>query len=266
MHRVRSKRASLTARGFPAAHSNVGAFTLIELLVVIIVIAALAALVVSKMDGAAERAEDIAIRSQMRVVAEGFVGSAEGPGFLADMKYLPGFQSEKLEHIQTGDLLSNARYPNSDFNPAVQRGWRGPYLRFTSGVQNTERVRNGAFPASDERRTEDDRTFLERAFYSNATTSPYGVEGNPAIADSWGNPIVVQVPPPSAFSNSTGIAKRFRYARLVSAGADGELQTPLNHRLAGLEPLPNGKVDTTLRGDDFVLFLNRHDSYEAEEL
>lgn len=198
MDRVRSKRASLTARGFPAARPRVGAFTLIELLVVCIVIAALAALVVSKVDNAAEDAEMIAARATMQTVAEAFTGSPAAPGYFADMKYVPGFQPAG---IKTRDLLTSVAYPDFDeFDPTTRRGWRGPYIRNANGI----------FPA-------------------NGGFDPtYGTAGEPTVLDPWGNPIVVQVP-----THSSDPAERFRYARLVSAGSDGALSTDLADPLAG---------------------------------
>jgi type II secretory pathway pseudopilin PulG len=228
-----------------------------ELLVVIVIIAALAGLVVSNIARTTDDAEAVAARATMQTIAEALTGSAAGSSYLADMKYVPAFSAANL---RTHDLLSASSYPAELFDPAKQRGWRGPYLRNAQGVQNTNTARNGTFPAGGERRTAGDATFLERGFFIDASTSPYGVTGDLATADPWGNPIVVQVPPASAFAGPADDAKRFRYARLVSAGADGALTTPRD-RLGGL--LADGT--TAARGDDLVLFLNRSDTYEAEE-
>ena len=223
---------------------------------VIVIIAALAGLVVGNVGRTTDDAEAVAARATMQTVREALTGSAAGPGYLADMKYVPGFRSV---NVRPHDLLFQDTQPT--FEPTTQRGWRGPYLRNATGVRNTNAARNGAFPASGERRTAGDATFLERGFFTDASTSPYGLTGDLAAADPWGNPILVQVPPASAFSGSTGDAKRFRYARLVSAGSDGALTTPLD-RLAGL--LPDGT--SAVRGDDLVFFFNRSDTYETEEL
>jgi type II secretory pathway pseudopilin PulG len=229
-----------------------------ELLVVIVIVAALAALVVSNVGNTTDDAETVAARATMQTVAEAFTGSAAGQGYLADLKYVPGFRSV---NVRTHDLLSaSSHLASAAFDPTAQRGWRGPYLRNAQGVRNTNAARNGAFPAADERRFAGDATFLQRGFFTDASNSPYGLTDDLAAADPWGNPIVVQVPPASAFSGSTGDAKRFRYARLVSAGADGALTTPLD-RLAGM--LADGT--SIARGDDVVIFLNRSDAYETEE-
>jgi prepilin-type N-terminal cleavage/methylation domain-containing protein len=234
------------------------AFTLMEMLVVVVILAAVAALVVANVDGTREDAEAVVARAAMQTLAEALTGSANAPGYLADMKYIPGFNGANL---QTHDLLSPSRYPLVDsFDPVANRGWRGPYLRNPQGAANTNTARNGRFPTGNERRFQGDATFLERQFFYDATGSYYGVTGDLVAADPWGNPIVVQVPPASAF-NSADDVERFRYARLVSAGPDGFLATRLDDRLAGM--LPDGTA--AARGDDLVIFLNRSDMYEDEQ-
>lgn len=232
-------------------------FTLIEMLVVITILGALAGLVITtvNIDGSTGDAETIAARATMQTIAETLLGSAAGPGYLEDMRYVPGFKSVDLR--LNGLLAKEEDWP--DFDPNTRRGWRGPYLRNAMGVRNTNTLRNGTFPASDERRNSGDATFLERKFYPpDASPSPYGNPGDLAVADPWGNPIVVQVPPVTAFGGSASDAKRFRYARLVSAGVDGELTTRLDDRLAGMQ----FDGSSAERGDDLVLFLNRSDIYE----
>lgn len=229
------------------------AFTLMELIVVIVILAAISAVVVSQVDGTRDDAERITAQATLQSVQEALMGSPAGPGYLADMKFVPGFVAVD---VRPRDLLSPSRYPQfGSFDPVARRGWRGPYLRNTRGVANTNTARNGTFPASDEQRFMNDRTFLERNFFTDAATSPYGETGQLTVADPWGNPIVLQFPADTELTD----AQRFHYARLVSAGADGEIQTPRD-LLAGMEI--NGPEHR--RGDDFVVFLNRADVYENE--
>lgn len=233
-----------------------------ELLLVIIIIASLAALVVPAMDNTGEEAEMTAARATMRTLSEALTGSPDGPGYFSDMKHIPGFQRI---HFKTHDLLSStydviskSSYPAYD--PVTKRGWRGPYLRYARGVANLNGARNGTFPAGHERRFEDDTTFAQRGFFNaDGITSPYGQPIDSmdpeqprelTVADPWGNPIVFQVPLASP-EGSTVEAELFRYARLISAGPDGELTTQRNDPLA------------VVRGDDLVLFLNRADTYEV---
>ena len=245
----------MSTRGCEAAKRRERAFTLLEMLVVVVILAAVATLVVANVDHTTDNAEAVTARATLQTVRDALTGSAAGPGYLADMKHVPGFRSVD---VRPHHLLIQGTQPT--FDPAANRGWRGPYLRNAAGVANTNTVRNGAFPAGDERRFAGDATFLARGFFIDAVTSSYGVTGDLAAADPWGNPIVVQVPPASAFGGSSGDAKCFRYARLVSAGADGALATP-SDRLAGR--LADGTA--AARGDDLVVFLNRADTYETEE-
>lgn len=133
-------------------------------------------------------------------------------------------------------------------------------MRNVQRVANLDPARDGKFPAAEDRRFAGDATFQSRGFFPGGATSPYGVAGDLAAADPWGNPVVLQIPPPSAFAAPPDEAKQFHCARLVSAGPDGALSTPLD-RLAGR--LADGTAN--VRGDDLVLFLNRADVYEPEE-
>jgi prepilin-type N-terminal cleavage/methylation domain-containing protein len=223
-----------------------GGFTLVELVLVVVIIAALASMVVLLVGDSRKDAEMTVAQADLRVVSDAVFGSGVGVGYLQDMKHVPGFRSVNL---RVHDLFSPSSYSAfATFDPVANRGWRGPYLR--SG---------GIFPASGDRRFAGDTTFLERNFYPATGPSRYAEIGDSCVKDPWGNPVVIQVPAPLAFTGAVDDAKRFRYVRLVSAGPDGELSTPLD-RLAGR------LVDSTAaaRGDDLVLFPNRSDAYETE--
>lgn len=225
---------------------------------VIVIVAALASMVVTMVERSREDAEATVARASMKTISEAILGSSAGVGYLGDMKYVPGFRSVDL---RMQDLFSASNYPaHATYDPVAARGWRGPYLLPGNGAANTEPARRGLFPEAGDRRFSGDATYLERGFFASASASSYGMPGDLSLGDPWGNPIVIQIPPAAAFSGSLSDAKRFRYARLVSAGPDGELTTPAD-RLAGFH------VDGTAsaRGDDLVLFLNRADVYEVEE-
>ncbi len=233
-------------------------FTLVESMVVVALLALLATLVVSNLGSVRAQAEMTVAESTLRSLREAICGAPTAPGYLDDMKRVPGFRSARL---RLHDLFDPSSYPAAaSFDPEAKRGWRGPYLHQTTPVQNTNLSRIGLFPAAGERRYEGDRTFLERGFFTDLSQSEYGRAGDVAIGDPWGNPIVLQIPLEEAFALPASDAKRFRYARLVSAGPDGVLQTPCN-RLAGMQ----SDGSCTLRGDDHVLFLTRPDTYANEE-
>lgn len=235
--------------GSEAGGTRQRAFTLMELLVVIVILAAVATLVVSNVDKSRDDMDDIAERATLQTIRDALTGSAAGPGYLADMKHVPGFTMTKL---RTHDLLSPSRYPAfGKFDPVARRGWRGPYLRNVQGVANLNPNRNGRFPAASEVRFKGDATFAERGFFPDSPAYGYGEPDEVAAADLWGNPIVIQVP------TAPDEATRRRYTRLVSAGPDGKLTTPLDP-LAGMQ----GTGTAPARGDDRVLFLNRSDVYE----
>ena len=83
-------------------------FTILELAVVLVVLVALASILVMKAGQARENAESVAARATLNTVREAFVGSPSAVGYLADMKYIPGFRNVK---IRTHDLLSPSSYP-----------------------------------------------------------------------------------------------------------------------------------------------------------
>lgn len=240
---------------FPAGGRG---FTLIELLLVVTIIAALSTLVVGIVDHSRDEAENTVARASMKAIAEAFSGSAEGSGYLADFKTVPGFQASG---IRMHDLFSPSSHPTYEtYDPSARRGWRGPYLQPGAGTANLNSSRSGRFPEARDQRFVGDATFLDRGFFISPGASPYGNPGDLSLADPWGNPFVIQTPPVSSFSGSAGDAKRFRYCRILSAGPDGNLTTPAD-RLAG--KLTDGTAPS--RGDDLVLFLNRADIHEDEE-
>ncbi len=246
-------------------------YTLLELVVVMVIIAALAALVVPNLDRVADDAELTVARANLSTIREAITGSASASGYFADMRYVPGF--DPLE-FRLHDLLSDSLPTKPLYDITLNRGWRGPYLQRFPAVQNTNRLHEGLFPAANDRRRANDPTFFERGFFYDTVNSFYGLPGvQRSIGDAWGNPIILQVPPEEAFVTPSA-TKRWRYARLVSAGPDGVLSTPRydasipvlqtrrdEARLAGR--LSDGTL--VARGDDLVLFLNRVDVYEVEE-
>jgi prepilin-type N-terminal cleavage/methylation domain-containing protein len=210
-------------------------FTLIELVVVVAILAVVAGLVIMNVAGVNEHAEKTVAAASLHAVREALCGGPSGPGYLNDMKHEPDFDPAVL---RIHDLLSTNFPGHRAFDPLTVRGWRGPYVRTEGAVRNTNADRGGLFPAADERRWSGDTTFQARGFYAADGGALYGSAGDLAVADPWGNPIVLQIPQTNLL-----------YARVLSAGSDGVLDTPPD------VPVP----DADSRGDDLLLFLNRAD-------
>jgi len=235
-------------------------FTLIEMLIVIAILAALAGVVVPIVSGTEDGAKETVSTASLTAVRDGFIGTGATPGLYADLRYTNSFNPTAL---RVSDLLiKDASLPK--YTPETRKGWRGPYAR-GGFILNTQASMGSVFPASGHIRFEGDTTFGARGFYDYT----YGTLGEPALGDAWGNPIVLQIPDNSAFdwpvfgltSSSPQADKdviRWRFARVVSAGRDGRLDTSPADALAGR----TSPTNATDRDDDIVLFLNRSDAYE----
>jgi len=282
-------------------------FTLIEMVAVVTIVALVATLAVSRISGVMRTARIQAATRDLTQLRDAFLQPENS--YLADLRGIPGFS---VGYLRTANLFTATnlyvRLPDDatgrnlrDWSPAWRsappgefcawhaarhRGWHGPYLK--AGLMD--------FPTSSATRFAGDASFAVRGFFPELTglrlpddfknglhgCSIYGFPGEPALPDPWGNPYVLQIPPPQAFPGSnTNIADevRFRYARFVSAGPDGTLSTPCFHpnttnlwhtswnartrRLARQAGLIDG-TDRTARGDDLVLFLNRNDTDEPD--
>ena len=289
-------------------------FTLVELMLVVAIIAIIAALAVSQMSQVSLSAKITAAESDLKTLSGAFTDPATG--YLRDMRGIPGFSPALLRMANL--LISTNLYGSVEdrgwmggfrvddgmrhdgcapagtfirWDPESERGWHGPYVRHATG----------SFPSAGGTRFCDDDTFQARGFFPDLRglrlpqdfldrfhgCSIYGFPGEPAVIDPWGNPYVLQIPPPQAFPDRLGANTnlpdevRFRYARVVSAGPDGRLDTPCfasntatnwwatswderTRRLSRQAGLIDGN-DRSARGDDIVLFLVRNDTDEGEE-
>ena len=292
-------------------------FTLIEVLLVVSILAVLATLAVNRYARVAETAKVTVAEADLQAIRTAFL--APEHGYVRDLTGLAGFSPV---YLRVGNLfVATNVFGNKVVGPRVadlrtrglrldegteaqcqaegrarpelftswdetrNRGWHGPYLASATGV----------FPAPEAVRFANDATFAARGFFPALThlllpdefkdatrASVYGFVGEPTLLDPWGNPYVVQVPPPQAFAGVTNIpdAVRFDYARVVSAGPDGVLSTPCfganttnywgatgwserRRRLARQAGLIDG-TDRSARGDDLVLFFTRTDLDEGE--
>jgi len=292
-------------------------FTLVELVAVVAIVAILAAFVAMRLESVHRVARIAAAEGDIRSIRDAIM-SPEG-GYIADMKGIPGFSTgylrignilvstnlycsvasgaNRTRGIRVDGLSDSAALSYGCARPSAftgwsderERGWRGPYLR--SGASAVASV----FPREDDVRFDGDSSYGERGFYPDVSNielpddivsglngcSAYGFPGEPAVMDPWGNPYVLQIPPVQAFRGATNVSDdvRFSYARVVSAGPNGILETPCysanatnrlgttwNERTRRLVRQA-GLVDSddrSSRGDDLVLFLTRGDVDEGE--
>lgn len=296
--------------------SGKSGFTLTELLIVVAIIAVIATIAVSRAVKVVGFSKIAAAESDLRTIASAITDSEFG--YLRDLSGIPGFSPA---YMRLANLLISTNVFGSAsgkgwaggvrldespdgraeegcakgreftrWNKESERGWRGPYIKHSVGT----------FPEMGDIRFKDDSSFASRGFFPDTFglrlpktfleringCSIYGFPGEPAIIDPWGNPYVLQVPPPQAFfevgGSNTNLPDeiRFRYARVVSAGPDGRLDSPCfgsnatnwwatswsarQRRLARQA----GRIDaddTSERGDDIVFFLMRNDIDEGEE-
>ncbi len=289
-------------------------FTLMELVVVVAIMSVIAVVAVSRIGRVGTAAKRIAAESDLKVLREAFVD--EETGYLRDLRGIPGFSPGFLRlanllmptnlYVRLTAGTDSTRTPGVRLDDGwaanrgcakpttffhwdadAERGWRGPYVKKPCA----------SFPCRTDVRFADDLTFDERGFYPKVaqlglprdilngreSCSVYGFPGEPALLDPWGNPYVLQIPPPQAFAGvTTNLPEevRFRYARVVSAGPDGRLDTPCfdtngtnwwatswgerKRRLVRQAGLIDGN-NRLARGDDLVLFLLRNDVDEGEE-
>ncbi len=222
--------------------------TLLELLIVLTILVALSTLIVPTMGYLGRRSQRLAARENLYRLQNLIVnrywndmGDLPRPALDLDGQVL---EPERLDHPQLRYLFVNpdrAADPNDPFffdkspNMLSGRAWQGPYVSHTGA-----------------------RYVVDPALGFDEL---YGRDGDPAVLDAWGRPMVLQLPTEvpvglDATDDALQVLRIQRlHARLVSAGPNGRIDTPL-------EPLMPLAAD---RGDDVVVFLFRHDE-EGEGL
>ncbi len=224
LFRRRVGKASARVTGNAAMKKRPG-LTLMELLVVIVVVLVLAGIAIPLFSGAFQMTvgkdangtaitkspQQVATESTMERLRDIIAGTPERPGYWTDL--LASGTDPTPTPLTLKDLfVVNPALPVrlQQFDPNTRRGWRGPYLLSAPGKYAVS--------------------------VANGFTTTYGQPGEATVPDAWGRPIVIQWPT----GDPTG-----RYVRLVSAGVNGTLDTPLTD------------LPATTRGDDIVLFLRQ---------
>jgi type II secretory pathway pseudopilin PulG len=197
--------------------------SLVELLVVLAVLLVTAGIVVPllssvRLGSSQKTAEEIATEQTLLSVRRAIQGGPGQPGYSSDLG------GGRLPRTLADLFVAPASLPESlrSFDPGVRLGWRGPYLQFSGALLDAD----GLFDPED----------------------IYGTNQDPAVLDGWGRPIVLQFP-------IVAEPLRSENARLVSAGRNGELETPRS-RVRPVE----GDLDKASCGDDLLLFLRVADT------
>jgi len=181
--------ASATARSaLGARHSAPGrhaprkrtGLTLAELLIVVTVLTALLSLVLPAVGHYLAESRDAVTRQTLARLRDVVVL------YWSDMGEVPTPLRALFVNPKTGD-------GTLDYDPVYRRGWRGPYVVHQEGVLY---------------RIDDTANF----------TADYGQNGDFAVHDGWGRPLVVQCP--------GTLADGRKDVRIVSAGPDGVLNVP----------------------------------------
>jgi hypothetical protein len=181
--------------------------TLAELLVVVAILVVLGSLVLPAVGHYMSDSRDAITRQSLTRLRDVIAVT-----YWSDMQSLPRpdavVSPSRAHHPQLRYLFVN---PNTEgatlaYDPVYRRGWRGPYLVQAQGAAYTT------------------------ASFSNL----YGENGDPAVPDGWGRPMVIQ--------NPGTLADGRLDVRVVSAGPDGVLTVP-----ATMATLALTSVDT---GDD----------------
>ena len=208
-------------------------FSLIELVLVVMILAILAGLVIPLIGnftpGGEKSEKQIVTETSMIAIQDAILGTATSPGAWADLGQQPAlFPTQPfwltLEYKQLSSLAP-AIYAKGPFDPVTKIGWRGPYLKGSLvHDSNGEIVRD--------------------------------LEGNAFLQDAWNNSLTIFVPD----TNSNGVmdSSDITYARLVSTGENGLLQTEQENTTkydpSGTDPSTNTNLTLADCGDDLVLF------------
>jgi type II secretory pathway pseudopilin PulG len=214
--------------------------TLLELLVVLLILIALATIVVPTIGTFGRKSQQVATRENLLRLQE-----LLNDRYWADMDELPrpdlAVSPTRLNHPQMRYLFVNPDTEDSGPTPGAtllsERRWNGPYVKHSGARYQLDAAKG-----------------FVAAYGVGDTAGPPVVPGDPAILDAWGRPIVLQEPDVDGGIELTDEERR--HTRLVSAGPNGVIDTPLTVLMP----------TSVERGDDILIFLFRHDEFGEDFL
>jgi len=238
--------------------------TLLELLVVLAILISLATIVVPVVSNFGRQSQQVATRENLLRLQELLVNQ-----YMADMKSASG--SGELPRPNLAKFPSSTRknhpqlrylFVNPDTEDVSQaagttllspRQWKGPYVRHAGARYVLDAVGHftEAYGVGD--------------VWNTATPPVLTTSGDPTVLDAWGRPIVIQEPNTTSTPYAPDAVDK-TYARLVSAGPNGIIDTPETVRMPTNKVNADGSYPEDSRGDDIVIFLFRHDEYGNESL
>ncbi len=214
-------------KSFTIRFDRTGGFTYIELLLSLTIIAAIGTIAAPRLTHRASQASMQITLASLQHVRDAIIKHYRNDMF----ESLPFPEDPaRTQHPQLKYLFDNpiaftapASHTNQanlawSYDPVTMRGWSGPYI---------------------------DQSIVYRFDFTRGYDVRYGLTGDPAPSDGWGNPIVLQQP---VFQGGLPSRTSLTFARLVSPGPDGILQTPPD------VPEPT----LSQMGDDVVLYLRSH--------
>jgi len=124
-------------------------FSLLELVVVIALLAVVACLALPLLGSVRADAQMDAAKATLSAIRESILGSSDRPGYLADMKCVPGFQEARF---RMHDLLDSSSYPSfSNFDPLPNAAGAGLICTIRN-LFSTPMKTGRPFSCRDERR------------------------------------------------------------------------------------------------------------------
>jgi len=218
----RRRRKAARQPSFANAKNHQQGMTLIELSVVLLVLIALAGLTIPYIGGTGRTALCQTTDASLQAVKQAIMGGAAGVGFYDDMLGELPRDKANASGYNLGYLFSQGGWQT--YNPTTAVGWRGPYLQ--SGGAATPPSLNASFI----------NVFDPTTNTTGTVHLAIDASAGPQVMDAWHRPLILQAP-------YYGASYHPDQARLVSAGPDAVINTPIN------------ESDAASRGDDRVLFL-----------